>query len=73
MTNQLLEIAGDSAAEIADSVRSLIDRGILQPGSPLPPVRTLAETIGVNRNTVVAAYRQLAAAGAVETAGRAGT
>ncbi|WP_404447613.1 aminotransferase class I/II-fold pyridoxal phosphate-dependent enzyme [Microbacterium marinum] len=73
MTNQLLEIAGDSAAEIADSVRSLIDRGILEPGSPLPPVRALAEAIGVNRNTVVAAYRQLVAAGAVETAGRAGT
>jgi len=73
MTNDVLAISGDTAAEIADSIRSLIDRGDLAPGAALPPVRTLADTIGVNRNTVVAAYRHLAAAGAVETAGRAGT
>ncbi|CAL4859725.1 aminotransferase class I/II-fold pyridoxal phosphate-dependent enzyme [Microbacterium sp. MM2322] len=73
MTNDVLAIHGDTAAEIADSIRSLIDRGALAPGAALPPVRTLADAVGVNRNTVVAAYRQLAAAGAVETAGRAGT
>jgi DNA-binding transcriptional MocR family regulator len=73
MTNELLAITGETAAEIAESIRSLIDRGALAPGAPLPPVRTLADMIGVNRNTVVAAYRQLAVAGTVETAGRAGT
>ncbi|WP_394279419.1 aminotransferase class I/II-fold pyridoxal phosphate-dependent enzyme [Microbacterium sp.] len=73
MTDAADSITGETAAEIADSIRALIDQGRLAPGAALPPVRALAETVGVNRNTVVAAYRQLAAAGAVETAGRAGT
>lgn len=66
-------IAGSTAAEIADSVRELIDRGHLSPGDPLPPVRALAERLGVNRNTAVAAYRRLARSGAVVSQGRAGT
>lgn len=68
-----LEITGRSAADIAASVRALIERGALQPGDPLPPVRNLADHLGVNRNTAVAAYRQLTAAGAVVTRGRGGT
>ncbi|MCW4384314.1 aminotransferase class I/II-fold pyridoxal phosphate-dependent enzyme [Salinibacterium sp. SYSU T00001] len=66
-------ITGESAAEIAESIRTLVDRGILAPGDALPPVRALAEDLGVNRNTVVAAYRLLSRAGAVETRGRGGT
>jgi DNA-binding transcriptional MocR family regulator len=68
-----LEISGGSASEIAESLRAIIERGLLQPGDALPPVRTLAETLGVNRNTAVAAYRQLAQAGVVATRGRSGT
>lgn len=68
-----LEISGRAAADIADSVRALIERGALQPGQALPPVRTLADTLGVNRNTAVAAYRQLTQAGVVVTRGRGGT
>ncbi|OAN41021.1 aminotransferase class I/II-fold pyridoxal phosphate-dependent enzyme [Microbacterium sp. H83] len=70
MTDQ---ITGTTAADIADSVRDLRDRGVLQAGSALPPVRELAATLGVNRNTAVAAYRQLAQAGLVVSRGRAGT
>ncbi|WOQ70794.1 aminotransferase class I/II-fold pyridoxal phosphate-dependent enzyme [Microbacterium limosum] len=66
-------ITGTSAVEIADSVRGLLERARLAPGEPLPPVRALADELGVNRNTVVAAYRQLAAAGLIVTRGRAGT
>lgn len=66
-------ITGTTAADIADSVRGLRDRGVLRAGSPLPPVRELAATLGVNRNTAVAAYRQLAQAGIVISRGRAGT
>ncbi|WP_040164363.1 aminotransferase class I/II-fold pyridoxal phosphate-dependent enzyme [Microbacterium gorillae] len=66
-------ITGTTTAEIADSVRDLRDRGHLRAGESLPPVRSLAETLGVNRNTVVAAYRQLAQAGIVQAQGRAGT
>jgi DNA-binding transcriptional MocR family regulator len=68
-----LEITGRSAAEIAASVRELIERGALRPGDALPSVRTLADELGVNRNTAVAAYRQLTLAGLVETRGRGGT
>lgn len=67
------DITGTTAADIADSVRGLRDRGVLRPGSPLPPVRELAARLGVNRNTAVAAYRQLAQAGLVVSRGRAGT
>lgn len=70
MTDQ---ISGATAAEIADSVRALRDRGALRSGDPLPPVRELAARLGVNRNTAVAAYRQLAQAGLVTSRGRAGT
>ena len=68
-----LDIGGRSASDIAESVRALIERGGLRPGDALPPVRMLADGLGVNRNTVVAAYRQLTQAGVVVTRGRGGT
>lgn len=67
------EITGGSASEIAASVRMLQERGELRAGDALPPVRALAERLGVNRNTVVAAYRHLTRAGTVVTRGRGGT
>ncbi|WP_418058494.1 aminotransferase class I/II-fold pyridoxal phosphate-dependent enzyme [Pimelobacter simplex] len=66
-------ITGRTAGEIAASVRAHVDSGTLAPGAPLPPVRHLAEVLGVNRNTVVSAYRQLVQAGVAQTRGRAGT
>ncbi len=65
--------SGASATEIAESVRQRIERGELAPAAVLPPVRALADELGVNRNTVVAAYRLLTQAGLVEARGRAGT
>lgn len=67
------EISGGTATEIAESVRGLLERAELSPGDPLPPVRALADDLGVNRNTVMAAYRQLSSAGLIVTLGRAGT
>lgn len=66
-------IEGASAAEIVDSVRFLVARGGLDEGDVLPPVRALAAQLGLNRNTVAAAYRQLAERGVAEGRGRAGT
>uniref|UniRef100_UPI000562A723 aminotransferase class I/II-fold pyridoxal phosphate-dependent enzyme n=1 Tax=Microbacterium sp. B24 TaxID=95616 RepID=UPI000562A723 len=66
-------IVGSTATHIADSVRQRIERGELAPGAALPPVRNLADDLGVNRNTVVSAYRLLTQAGLVEARGRAGT
>jgi DNA-binding transcriptional MocR family regulator len=71
--NAVPAITGSTAAEIAGRVRDLVDAGELAPGETLPPIRDLAKTIGVNRNTVAAAYRLLVAAGAAETRGRSGT
>jgi DNA-binding transcriptional regulator YhcF (GntR family) len=47
--------------------------GMLRPGARLPPVRRLAEELGLAAGTVARAYRELEAAGVVETRGRAGT
>ncbi|GAA1630392.1 aminotransferase class I/II-fold pyridoxal phosphate-dependent enzyme [Leucobacter chromiireducens] len=66
-------ISGASVEEIVASIRELIDQGTLRPGDSLPPMRSLAETLGVNRNTASAAYRALVQANLAETRGRAGT
>ncbi|WP_309069545.1 aminotransferase class I/II-fold pyridoxal phosphate-dependent enzyme [Microbacterium sp.] len=73
MDDIAIAIEGRTAAEIAASVRALLERGALSPGDPLPPVRTLADRLGVNRNTAVAAYRLLSRSGIVVAGGRAGT
>lgn len=67
------QITGRTAAEISGSIRELHERGVLAPGALLPSVRELASRLGVNRNTAVAAYRQLSQAGIVVSRGRAGT
>lgn len=64
---------GRTAADIAASVERDLHQGALAPGDALPPVRALAAGLGVNPNTVAAAYRLLRERGIVETHGRAGT
>ncbi|HWG22849.1 aminotransferase class I/II-fold pyridoxal phosphate-dependent enzyme [Actinospica sp.] len=67
------KLAGAGASEIASSVEAALTAGLLSPGESLPPVRDLAERLGVNPNTVASAYRALRDRGTVETRGRAGT
>ncbi|MCB5168694.1 aminotransferase class I/II-fold pyridoxal phosphate-dependent enzyme [Streptomyces bambusae] len=66
-------ITGRRAAEIADSVEQGVGAGALAPGALLPPMRALAATLGVNPNTVAAAYRTLRERGVIETDGRRGS
>lgn len=66
-------IVGSTAAEISESVRDLVERGTYAPGDQLPSVRSLAARLGVNRNTVLAAYRSLVTARIAATGGRTGT
>jgi DNA-binding transcriptional MocR family regulator len=66
-------IEGSGASEIADSVERGVASGALAPGDPLPPMRELATRLGVNPNTVAAAYRTLRDRGVIETAGRRGS
>jgi GntR family transcriptional regulator len=47
--------------------------GRLEPGEELPPIRTLAERLLVNPNTVARAYRELEMAGVVTKRRTAGT
>ncbi|MEV6833720.1 aminotransferase class I/II-fold pyridoxal phosphate-dependent enzyme [Streptomyces sp. NPDC051133] len=66
-------IEGRGAAEIAASVERAVGAGELAPGELLPPMRELAARLGVNPNTVAAAYRTLRERGVIETAGRRGS
>ncbi|MDQ0989666.1 aminotransferase class I/II-fold pyridoxal phosphate-dependent enzyme [Streptomyces sp. V3I7] len=66
-------IEGRGAAEIAESVERAVGAGQLEPGQLLPPMRELATRLGVNPNTVAAAYRTLRERGVIETAGRRGS
>jgi DNA-binding transcriptional regulator YhcF (GntR family) len=59
------QVRSQIAAQIAD--------GQLPAGTRLPPVRRLAEDLGLAANTVARAYRDLEVAGVVETRGRGGT
>lgn len=69
----LLYAHGKTAADIADSLLDALRSGALQPGDALPAVRTLAQQLAVNPNTVAAAYARLRDAGRVVTDGRRGT
>jgi DNA-binding transcriptional regulator YhcF (GntR family) len=59
------QVRAQLAAQIAD--------GVLVPGTRLPTVRRLADDLGLAVNTVARSYRELEAAGMVETRGRGGT
>ncbi|MCL7426374.1 aminotransferase class I/II-fold pyridoxal phosphate-dependent enzyme [Streptomyces sp. YS415] len=66
-------IQGRRAAEIAAGIEAAVGSGELEPGQLLPPMRELAVELGVNPNTVAAAYRTLRERGVIETAGRRGS
>lgn len=51
--------------QLAQQLRRRILSGELPPGTRLPPERRLAAMLGVNRSTVVSAYRELAAEGLI--------
>lgn len=45
--------------QVIDGIKELIARGALKEGMSLPSVRQVAGDLGVNLNTIAAAYRQL--------------
>lgn len=59
--------------QVRDGLAAAVRNGELAAGDRLPPVRTLAAEVGLASNTVARAYRELEAAGVVETRGRHGT
>lgn len=66
-------MAEKTASDIFERIRREAHAGQLAAGQTLPSVREMADQLGVNRNTVAAAYRKLVAAGIAETLGRNGT
>ncbi|MFG3030194.1 aminotransferase class I/II-fold pyridoxal phosphate-dependent enzyme [Streptomyces sp. NPDC048253] len=66
-------IRGRRAADISASIEAAVGAGELSPGQLLPPMRELATALGVNPNTVAAAYRTLRERGVIETDGRRGS
>jgi len=60
-------------AQLREDVRRRVAAGTLAPGTRLPPVRKLAEELGLAPNTVAKAYRELEHLGVIETRGRAGS
>jgi DNA-binding transcriptional regulator YhcF (GntR family) len=59
--------------QIKRQIKSLIESGKLQPGEAVPSARDLALTIGVNRNTTWAAYRELTKEGWLSSSVGSGT
>ncbi|MCD2190594.1 GntR family transcriptional regulator [Actinomycetospora soli] len=59
--------------QVRASVTELVRTGALPAHTRLPAVRRLAVDLGLAANTVARAYRELEAAGVVETRGRLGT
>lgn len=57
---------------VADAVVEAISTGRISPGEPLPGIREVAVRLGVHRNTVLAAMRDLEAQGWVEARPRCG-
>ena len=58
--------------QIADEIKGLIARGDLLQGAALPPVRQVAADLGLNLNTIAAAYRELQREGLVRVRHGAG-
>jgi len=52
--------------QIVNQIKYLIAAGRLNAGEELPAIRTLAERLVINPNTVARAYRELEVAGVVE-------
>src|SRR5881409_2087221 len=59
--------------QIVDYLRRAIEAGRLPPGTKLTPIRPFAKELGVNRETVADAYRELEALGLTESGVGRGT
>src|SRR5688572_13373019 len=66
-------IGGRTASGVAESAERAIMAGRLPSGGLLPPVRSLADALGISAATVAAAYRTLRVRGLVAGEGRRGT
>lgn len=59
--------------QVVNQIKYLVAAGRLSAGEELPAIRTLAEKLIVNPNTIARAYRELEHAGIIEKRRTAGT
>lgn len=59
--------------QILNQMKHLVASGRLAPGDEVPPIRTLAQQLLINPNTVARAYRELEVAGVLTKRRGAGT
>jgi GntR family transcriptional regulator len=68
MTFQLNFKSGKAVyLQLVEQVQLAAASGTLRTGDPLPGIRSLAEELRVNRNTVARAYTELESLGVIET------
>lgn len=59
--------------QLKRQIRSLVEHGELSPGERMPSARDMATMLGINRNTVSLAYKELALEGGLEIIMGSGT
>lgn len=73
----IIQIDKDSSipiyAQIVERVQTLVQVGNLKPGDRLPSIRSVAEHLRIDYNTVSRAYHDLDMAGTIRTARGVGT
>lgn len=52
--------------QLKEQIRHAIETGALMSGDQLPGIRSLAETLVINPNTIIKVYRELESEGALE-------
>src|SRR5688572_32620040 len=57
---------GATYLQLVQQVRQALRVGLLEPGDQLPKVREVVESLAINPNTVLKAYRQLEIEGLVD-------
>lgn len=67
------DVSGPLFLRIVEAVVRDIRRGRFEPGAALPSSRALSKRLGVHRNTVLRAYKELEAQGWIETERARGT
>ena len=65
MIEFVLDGRGNTYLQLVQQVKQALRVGLLEPGDRLPRVREVAETLAINPNTVLKAYRELELAGLV--------
>ena len=73
LTGPHITAGASSAHRLYQALCEMIVSGLVKPGEPLPPSRTLAKQTGFRRNAVVTAYERLIADGFAQATVGSGT